>query len=290
MTFGRKRRSGASEARRLCDNSGNTASDSLAPRLHAIAAGLRLRRQLDMLGPDGPAESSRREVVRRLAELQQFADLEMEALAPGTRRYCDVADHAKEGLTDLRAALRDVLTSVRLGPLHQAMAIEGLRTDVEWQSALVARLDRETPHPVTVWLDVELGRLRSWLGAPAGRDPDPRDEPLRTGCERLQAVVLERRINRELARPLARLSAERLWAERLQLTRLQAQVEALDLASERDSPNLRLVERRVRWLDALHQRRGELADLADDRLTVLDLGCPRSTVPAHRADGPRRGR
>ena len=105
----------------------------------------------------------------------------------------------------------------------------------------------------------------------AVRDPDPRDEPLHAGCERLQAVVLERRINRELARPLARLSAERLWAERLQLTRLQAQVEALDLASEQHSPHSRLVERRAQWLDALHRRRGALADLADDRLTVLDL-------------------
>ena len=88
----------------------------------------------------------------------------MEALAPGTPRYCDVADHAKDGLADLRVALRNVLTSVRLGPLHQAMAIEGLRTDLEWQSALVARLDRETPHPLTAWLDVELGSAAELAG------------------------------------------------------------------------------------------------------------------------------
>ena len=152
------------QARRLCENSASTGPDGLAMRLDAITAGLRLRRQLDVLGPDGPAESSRCGVVRLLAELQQFADLDMEALAPGTPRYCDVADHAKFGLADLRAALRNVLTGVQLRPLHQAMAIEGLRTDLEWQSMLVARLDRETLHPVTVWLDVELGRLRSWLG------------------------------------------------------------------------------------------------------------------------------
>jgi len=258
------------QARRLCEDRESSGRDRLAIRLDAVAAGLRLRRQLDVLGPDGPVESSRRGIVRRLTELQQLADLEMDALVPGTPPYNDVADRVKHGLEDVRVALRNVLTGIRPGPLPQAMAIEGLRTDLEWQSALVARLDRETPHPATAWLDVELGRLRGWLGAPASRDPDPRDEPLRAGCERLQAVVLERRINRELARPSIGSSPEALWAERFQLTRLQAQVEALDLASEKNSPHSRLAERRALWLDSLHRHRAALADLADDRLTALE--------------------
>ena len=259
------------QARGLCEDPESDGLDSLANRLDAIGAGLRLRRQLDVLGPDEPAESSRRAVVRRLTELQVLADFAMDALAPGTPRSHNVADRVKDWLADTRLTLRKVLTGLRLGSLHQAMAIEGLRTDLEWLSAVVARLDRETPHPVTVWLDVELGRLRGWLGTPASRDPDPRDEPLRAGCERLQAVVLERRVGRELARPMIGSSPEVLWAQRFQLSRLQAQVDALELASGESPARSRLAQDRVLWLDSLSRRRAELADAADDRLTALEL-------------------
>jgi len=245
--------------------------DSLAIRLDAIGAGLCLRRQLDELGPDEPGESSRRAVVRRLTELQVMADLEMNALAPGTPSYDDVAGRVKGWLADARETLRGVLTGLRIGALHQAMAIEGLRTDLEWLSTVLARLDRETPHPVTAWLDVELGRLRSWLGAPTGVGPDPRDAPLRAGCERLQAAVLERRISRELDRPWIGSSPEALWTQRFQLSRLQAQVEALELGPGESPAHSRLAAGRALWLDALNRRRAELADAADDRLTALEL-------------------
>ncbi|HKI18577.1 MAG TPA: hypothetical protein VKA15_11885, partial [Isosphaeraceae bacterium] len=255
----------------LCEDPECNGPDRLAIRLDAVGAGLRLRRQLDQLGPDDAAESSRRAVVRRLTELQVLADSEMNALAPGTPRYNNVADRVKDWLADARVTIRNVLTATRLGSLHQAMAIEGLRTDLEWLSAVVARLDRETPHPVTVWLDVELGRLRGWLGVPPSRDPDPRDEPLRAGCERLQAVVLERRVSLELARPMIDSSPESLWVQRFHLSRLQAQVEALELASGESPAHSRLVRDRVHWLDSLSRRRAELADAADDRLTALEL-------------------
>ncbi|MFI5459801.1 MAG: hypothetical protein ACHRXM_30635 [Isosphaerales bacterium] len=259
------------QARGLCEDPKSNGLDSLAIQLDAVAAGLRLRRQLDELGPDEPASSSRRAVVRRLTELQVLADSEMDALAAGTSRYNNVTDRVKDWLADTRVTLRNVLTATRLGSLHQAMAIEGLRSDLEWLSTVVARLDRETPHPVTVWLDVELGRLRGWLGVPPSRDPDPRDEPLRAGCERLQAAVLERRVSVELARPTIDSSPDSLWVQRFHLSRLQAQVEALELAAGESPAHSRLVEDRVRWLDSLSRRRAELADAADDRLTALEL-------------------
>ena len=118
-------------------------------------------------------------------------------------------------------------TGLRLGPLHQAMAIEGLRTDLEWLSTLVARLDQETPHPVTAWLDVELERLRAGWARPSGRDPDPRDvaaAPAASGCRRSSWSAA----SSASWRGLPRLERRRLWAERFQLSRLQTQVEALD--------------------------------------------------------------
>ncbi len=111
----------------------------------------------------------------------------MASLEPGTPSQQLVAARAKEGLADARAAVRAVLTGPRLGPLHQAMAIEGLRTDLEWLSTLVARLDGETPHPVTAWLDVELQRLRAWLGTAPAAIPTratSRFAPAASGCRR----------------------------------------------------------------------------------------------------------
>jgi hypothetical protein len=253
------------EARRLCDARETSDLESLSARLNAIDAGLRLRRQLDGLGPDDAIESSRREVVRRLTELQLLADAAMTGLAPGTPATHLVASRVKEGLTDARAAIRSALTGLRLGPLHQAMAIEGLRTDLEWLSTLVARLDGEAPHPVSAWLDVELQRLRAWLGPAPGPERDPRDESLRTGCERMQAAILERRIERELARTAVGWSADGLWAERFHLSRLQTQVETLEL-----DPSAEIREAPAAWLASLDQRRTELAGDAVERLTSLE--------------------
>ena len=73
-------------SRALCENPESSDLNSLTSRLDAIGAGLRLRRQLDGLGPDEPIESSRREVVRRLTELQLLADLAMTKPCTGHSR------------------------------------------------------------------------------------------------------------------------------------------------------------------------------------------------------------
>jgi hypothetical protein len=244
---------------------------SLASRLDAIAAGLRLRRQLDLVGPDPPVESSRRELVRRLTELQLLTAHEMGALVQESSCHKEVADRVKDWLTEARAAVRNAHGSLRLGPLQQAMALEGLRTDLEWSSAILARLDGETAFPGTAWLDVELGRLRGWLGTPAGHDTDPRDAPLRAGCDRLQAFVLERRSQHELDRPLAGVSPEALWSHRLHLSRLQAQVETLEQGLRTGPLHSGLNDGLALRLNGLAHRRAELADTADDRLRELPL-------------------
>ena len=183
--------------------------------------------------------------------------------------------------------VRTVLTVQRLGPLHQAMAIEGLRSDLEWLSMLVARVDGETPLPVSAWLDVELQRLRGWLGTAPGHDLDARDESLRADCGRMQAILLRRRIERELARSSVGWSADGLWAERFHLSRLQAQVEMLEpgqsahdrrgeALAEPDAHMARPIQddRTVAddvfdWLAPLERYRGELADEAALRLNSL---------------------
>jgi hypothetical protein len=273
------------QARRLWEGPEKSNLQSLPSLFDAIDTGLRLRRQLDALGPDERITSSRRAVVTELLALQRRAVGELGGLAPATPRYQQVASRVKGWLAETRIAVRNVLTGVRLGPLHQALAIEGLRTDIEWFSVLVARLDQETPHPVTTWLDVELDRLRGWLGTAVAARLDVRDEPVRAGCDRLQAVLLERRIERELARPAAGWSADGLWAERFHLSRLQTQVETLDLnhiaANHAGVPNAkisgpdpdppRFAASPIEWLRLLELRRALLADDAFDRISALDL-------------------
>jgi len=255
----------------------------LPTRLDAVDAGVRLRRQLDGLALGETNESARREVVRYLSELQRRAADAMAVSVSDPRGRDGIADRVKAGLAEARVAVRTVLASGRAGPWHQAMAIEGLRSDLEWLSTVVSWLDHEPPHAVTVWLDVELERLRGWVGTADGPDTEPSDE--RAGCERLQAVLLDRRIRRELARPAQEFTAEELWAERFQLSRLQTQVETLDLIAVGRFPeggpfyeSARAEPRSPRsaagpseWLETLERRRGELADLAYDRVSALEL-------------------
>jgi hypothetical protein len=281
------------QAQRLCGEPEASPVENLPGWLDAIEAGLRLRRQLDGLGQESAIESNRREVVRRLAELQVLAEAGMERLEAGSPNHQLVAARAKDGLTEARVAVRNVLSGLRLGPIHQAMSIESLRTDLEWLSTLVARVDGEEPHPVTAWLDVELERLRTWLRTPQGRVPEPPDMPVVERCERVRAKLLERRIERELARQSVGWSADGLWAERFHLSRLQTQVETLELEEPGRTRGGEVSHETLRefprfdthpdrddspcgdgpdeWQSALKCRRIELADEAVDRLAGLDV-------------------
>ena len=174
----------------------------------------------------------------------------------------------KEWLFETWAAIRGVLNGHRLSPLHQALEIEGLRTDLEWLSVIVARLDQEATSPPTVWLEVELGRLRGSLRTPSDRHPDPRHVPLR----RLRTAAgdrLQRRVQHELSRPVAGMSPEALWDRRFQLSRLQAQVANLDLTSAVEGHPALFAGGPDQWLVALERRRMELADAANDRFSEM---------------------
>jgi hypothetical protein len=263
----------------LCADQCRDGAETLIARLDSIGAGFRLRRQLDGEIDDQQAEAARRAVVPVLTDLQARA---AEQIGPSvlSKLRKDVSARLRGWLGETRATIRGITTDVGKGPLPQAMAIESLHGDLEWLSGILARLDGEAPHPFTAWLDVELDRVRGRLRSPADRRADPRDEPLRLSCQRLQAVVLESRIRRELARPSAGRSCEELWLERFQLSRLEAQLAALAEGGETGLSAGLAGDELSAWIRELESRRAELADAADAQLFVIPV--PRRRGPCER--------
>ena len=149
MTSRRRRPSGASRAKKLGESPIDSRPESLASRLDLIGAGLILRRQLDAPVQSDEIENTRRELLCSLAELQQAADAQLTALVPGTERHELLARRSREWLAEIKSALRSISGAVGPDPLHKALAIEGLRSDLEWHSAIIDRLDHETPDPPT---------------------------------------------------------------------------------------------------------------------------------------------
>ena len=261
------------QARRLSEAHDNIGPKSLSDRLDSIAAGLRLRRQLDLSGPGDPAHSIRRELLQALAKLQLQADALMTSLAPGAERDDLIVGRTREWLDEVRATLRNIATGPSVDVLRQALAIEGLRTELEWHSSLIDRLDHETPHPASAWLDVELARLGSGLGSAAVRGAGAGNVALEERCARMQAVMLDRRIKRELAHTADGKAPEAFWADRFYLTRLQAQAKTLELATGEARHHADLPFDRKQRIEELDQRRTELAKAAESRLASLPP-CP----------------
>lgn len=265
------------EACSLGDRPAGAASEPglMLERLDAVARGMKIRRQLDGLEPDEATDQARHAVVEHLARLENQTLDDLATLAPGTSVHRQVAALARQALADARIAAQNVLTVLEFEPLHQAMAVEALRADLEWLGALIARLDGEIPAARGVWLDAELERLRGLIGRPdAHRAVQPQDA-LAPRCEAMQASLLERRVHRELARPLTDAGPEMLWAHRFLLSRIQAHVAALDRTpvghrTEGEDRSLRSIGP-ADWLERLEVRRGKLAELADERMAALPL-------------------
>jgi hypothetical protein len=257
------------QARRLCEAHESSGPESLPDRLDAIAAGLVFRRQLDLGAPDEPVESTRRDVLRWLSELQALTDAEMELHVPDKERHDLLVRRSRDWLDQVRSALRSVSSTASVGLLQQALAIEGLRNELEWHAALIHRLDGETPHPASAWIDVELARLIKGLGFTDARDSGVPHVSLQERSDRLQAIMLDRRIRRELAHSSESSTPEALWSHRFQLTRLQAQAKTLDVPAGLPRQGDLPPHNRNRWIDELDRRRTELAQTAEQRLRAL---------------------
>ncbi len=179
------------------------------------------------------ARRLRRNVMRQLVELQVLAIDQLSGSAPESPSHREFSLRLKDWLAETACTLRTELARARPSPLDQAMVLEGLRSDLEWFANILAHLEREKPPPLAALLDVELERLRSSLGTPLDRHPDPRDEALRHACERMQADVLGRRLRCEVARPVNGCAVEALWMQRFHLSRLQARYSARSIARVR---------------------------------------------------------
>jgi hypothetical protein len=257
---------------------GGAAQTTLLERLGAIGEGVRLRRRLDGIVPDEKTQAARRNVVRRLAKLQLQTEADLDRLLADPAGHKELAVRLRSWLAETQATIRGVPADVQKGPLRQLMVSEGLRADVEWLSVILARLDRETPHPFTAWLDVELERLRAMIRKPSDPVSGAGDDSLRTGCERLQGVVLTRRIRGELSRLSTESKPDAAWAVRFQLSRLEAQARALPETLCDSSPEIgedpyegaRALAPRD-WLAELETHRAQLADRSDKQLAEMPL-------------------
>jgi hypothetical protein len=261
------------QARRSSESPAKLGADSLAVQLELIGDGLRLRRRLDGVGLVEASAAGRDEVVRLLTRLQQSAAAAAGDLAPGMRRSAAGAARVRDWLSEARQAVRDRSAEVERDPLRQAMAIDGLRADLEWLSVAIALEDGETPPPLSAWLGVELDRLRGWLATSAEHGVDPREAQLRDGSERIQAVILGGRIRHELAQPLAGLSPDALWARRFRLSRLEAQASELEETGSTRQSGMAIDQGDGpgAWRKELRSRRDELAQIADERQLQLEL-------------------
>src|SRR5208337_2759124 len=135
-------------------------------------------------------------------------------------------------------------------------------------SVLVARLDCDPPVSRTASLEVELERVHNGLTlmAEPRHRPDSERECLLARCERMRGVLLERRIRTELGRSTVGATPEQLLTLRLEHSRLQARVSALESTNDGDGHPLWLGGDPAEWAGALSLRRIELADRAGAQL------------------------
>ncbi len=243
--------------------------ECLTAFLDTIGEGLRLRRQLDGLTAGQQTAALRRKIMRCLVGLQVRAIELTSGVSPDTRAHRAISARLKDWFAEAEGAVRGELGGGRPGPVEHSMVLEGLRTDLEWFGNILAHLEREKPPPLAALLDVELERLRSSLGTPDDRNPDPRDDVLRHDCERMQATVLGRRLRLELLRPVNGSGPEALWMQRFHLSRLQAQYSALNLAHEPEPGDAAHIEDADDWLIAVMRRRAELAAAVDKLVSDL---------------------
>ena len=271
------------QARQLIESGERGEGEFLTRLLAHIDAGIRLRRPLDHRPPDAASKGCRRSILRRLTKLRQAVGevLDDRELGAGDRQL--LAGRVKEWLLESRITLRNLLTDHTLDPLGRALAVEGLRTDLEWLSVLVARLDCDPPVSRTASLEVDLERVHNGLtlSAEPRRRPDAEDERLLARCERMRGVLLERRIRTELGRSTVGATPEQLLTLRLEHSRLQARVSALESTNDGDGHPLWLGGDPAEWAGALSLRRIELADSAGAQLQ--ELGLAEARRPCERA-------
>jgi hypothetical protein len=261
---------------------------SLGLLIALIDEGTRLRHALDRVVVDQQREASRSTILRLLHELRRTLLERLERMKPGSEGQRTVARRVKDWLSESRFILRNLLTDSKLDRLARALAVEGMRGDLEWQSALIARLDREPAPSPTAALEAGLHRLRKGLvlAAEQERWVDPEHARLIGRCDRMERVLLERRVRAELSLSATSAGPERLLAMRLELSRLQARVSSLEPVSHDNGREQVPGGEAEEWTDELAVRRLELADRATAQLMEMELAdahrpCEQAAQAAH---------
>ena len=151
-------------ASELVERSQRDGDDHLAGLLDHVEAGVRIRRLLDGQAPDAGLEPV---APRRRCDASSSCIMRSQrpwtGSRPTPRRAGARRPTSRNGSARRRAALRAIPTDPALDTLGRALAVEGLRGDLEWLSVLVSRLDREPPQRQTAYLEVELERVRNGL-------------------------------------------------------------------------------------------------------------------------------
>jgi hypothetical protein len=278
----------AERARALLEAEKRGEHSSLGLVISLIEEGTRLRRGLDRVVAGGPPEASRQSVLRRLHGLRWTLLERLDGMGPSSEGQRTVARRVKDWLSESRFILRHLLTDSKLDRLARALAVEGMRCDLEWLSALIARLDREPMPSPTAALEADLHRLRKGLSLAAAQERwvDPDHERLIARCDRMESMLLERRVRSELSLASTDAGPERLLAMRLELSRLQARVSSLEPIKESDGRLHWPGGDPEQWREELAVRRLELADRAAGELLEMEFAdahrpCEQAAQAAH---------
>ena len=195
------------------------------------------RRRLDGRGPRG---RPRADAARRRCDGSSSCSMRSSRSGPSPEPHSPHAAGARRPRQGVarRGTRRPASHPDRARPRHlgRALAVEGLRGDLEWLSVLVSRLDREPPHRQAAFLEVELERVRN--GSARRRVLAGRRLPTRIGCDRgATGCRASSSSGGSGASSRRRRRARRRsgsWGSGFQLSRLQARVASLEPGEDED--------------------------------------------------------
>lgn len=232
------------------------------PWLEQFRRGMRLRRRLDAEAPSDVAR--RTEFAATLQHVGERVLEEIDRVESGSQLHLSLTAQVERYLLDDSAYLASVGTRGDLDPVRRALLVESFRADLQWWESMVARLDGETPPHPAVAAEVDLNRLRDAIARPVSPVAEDDRADLHSRGERLHHAMLIRRVREEVAHSLDGMSPQELWAHRLMLCRLQAELESPDIASGETTE-----EDAATWAARLEEHRRALAIRAEALIDKL---------------------
>lgn len=240
----------------------------VADSLCLIAEGMELRRCLEREESSGEQRpgQERGEILGRVCLLQQAVATGLGPLRPFMPEH-EVISHCLERLVEAEGrALDSLVADVSTSSFTRARLLASFHADLEWWQGVAFLLEGEAlPSPFAA-PRIQLHRLVSLADEEASSTARiGLEEPLRLRVERLEEILLERRVANALSAPVDDSSPERLWARRFHLSRLRDEILSIrerDFSRETSG----LLASNLGTLDA---RRERFANLAMVRITEM---------------------